>query len=146
MGKLIVLQAPPACGKSTWAREHATGELAKSWIIISKDDIRKMLGDYWVESREDLVKKIEWQSAAIAAQQGYNIIIDATNLRPKDEARWKNFAVEFDMDIEFKKWALPYSEAVKRDYARNFKEGELSVGLTVMDYFYNNFFPELKNQ
>lgn len=144
--KIIVLQAPPACGKSTWAREQVAGENSKSWVIVSKDSIRSMLGVYWIESREKLVKKIEWDAVAEAVKQGYNVIIDATNLREQDVQRWTNFAKEYEVELEFKRWALPYSEAVARDQARNGKPGELAVGLAVMDYFYDTFFPELKDK
>ena len=143
---VLVLQAPPACGKSTHAREYTCGNGSLEWVIVSKDDIRKMLGNYWVASREDLVKKIEWESARCAVQEGYNVVIDATNLRDKDVKRWEGFCHEFDCDIKFIKWALPYSEAVARDQARNGKPGEHSVGLAVMDYFYDTFFPELKDK
>lgn len=143
---VLVLQAPPACGKSTYARQKVSGENAKSWVIVSKDSIRNMLGVFWVESREDLVRKIEWSSAECAVKKGYNVIIDATNLREKDMRRWEGFCREFDCELQFKRWALPYSEAVSRDQARNGKPGELSVGLAVMDYFYNTFFPELKDK
>ena len=145
---VLVLQAPPACGKTTWAREKVShdSESRRTWVIISKDSIRNMLGEYWVESREDLVRKIEWESARCAVQQGYNIIIDATNLRDKDVRRWEGFCHEFNCEIQFKRWALPYSEAVARDQARNGKPGELAVGLAVMDYFYDTFFPELKDK
>ena len=143
---VLVLQAPPACGKTTYARQMVEGEASKTWCIISKDDIRHMLGVYWVESREDLVRKIEWESARLAVSKGYNIIIDVTNLREKDVRRWEGFCREFDCELQFKRWALPYSEAVARDQARNGKPGELAVGLAVMDYFYNTFFPELKDK
>lgn len=143
---VLVLQAPPACGKSTRAREYTRGEGSLKWVIVSKDDIRKMLGNYWVVSREDLVKKIEWESARCAVQGGYNVIIDSTNLREIDIKRWEEFRREFNCEIQFKKWALPYSEAVARDQARNGKPGELSVGLDVMNYFYDTFFPELKDK
>lgn len=143
---VLVLQSPPANGKSTWAKQQVTGDNAKTWVIVSKDAIRNGLGDYWVLSREDLVKKIEWASAELAVAQGYNVIIDSTNLRDKDIARWEHFAREHDVELEFKKWAIPYSEAVARDQARNGKPGELAVGLAVMDYFYDTFFPELKDK
>jgi predicted kinase len=146
MSKVVVLQAPPACGKTTKAREYVKGDKSKEWIIISKDSIRKSLGEFWILSREPLVRKIEWASAELAVEEGFNIVIDATNLREKDEARWKSFADKFGCELEFIKWALPYSEAMKRDQARKDKPGELSVGKKSMDYFYNTFFPELKDK
>ncbi len=44
------------------------------------DDIRNMLGDYWVPKRERLVKKIMNNTIIESIFNGYNIIIDNTNL------------------------------------------------------------------
>lgn len=78
--KLIVCQGIPASGKSTWA---------KAWVLedpihrvrINMDDIRNMLGKYWVPERESLVLDIQEQAIIEALKQGYDIIIDNTNLK-----------------------------------------------------------------
>ena len=57
MSKMIVLQGPPACGKSTWAKEYVKDK--KDWVIVSRDEIREGTGKYWVPSRDGYISEIE---------------------------------------------------------------------------------------
>ena len=49
----------PASGKTTYARQWVQ-EDPKHRVRINRDDIRRMLGPYWIPTREDLVTDIEW--------------------------------------------------------------------------------------
>lgn len=42
--KIIVLQGPPASGKSTWARE--TAKAGTPYVIVNRDSIRNARGEY----------------------------------------------------------------------------------------------------
>ena len=53
MSKILVLQGPPASGKSTCARGLIKNN--KEWVIVSRDSIRESRGDYWVPEQEDYV-------------------------------------------------------------------------------------------
>ena len=79
--KLIILQGIPGSGKSHWARAFIKNN-SKDWVIINRDFIRDMLGNYWVPSREKLVTAIEYSNISLAFGLGYNVIVDATNLNP----------------------------------------------------------------
>lgn len=77
MSKLIITRGLPASGKSTWA---------KQWVLehrvrINQDDIRLMLGKYWVPKREPLVQHIQEEALIEALLKGYDIVIDNTNLK-----------------------------------------------------------------
>lgn len=57
MSKILVLQGPPASGKSTYARGLIKNN--KEWVIVSRDSIRESRGDYWVPEQEDYVSSVE---------------------------------------------------------------------------------------
>ena len=65
MAKMLVLQGCPASGKSTFARKFVEGQSDK-WIITNRDSIRRMFGEYWIPSRETLVKDSEYSIILLA--------------------------------------------------------------------------------
>lgn len=83
MQELIICRGLPASGKSTWAKAWVL-EDAKNRIRVNRDDIRRMLGPYWVPSREKLVTLYESLAVEHGLKEGYSVIIDATNLRSID--------------------------------------------------------------
>ncbi len=131
--KLIVLQGAPAAGKSTWAREFVTGKT--DWVIVNRDSLRNMCGDYWIPSREDYITTLEENSITSALSSKYNVIIDSTNLNPKTIAKWKEIAEKFKAEIEFKEFYIPFEEAVERDSKR-----ENPVGKKVIKKFYRMYY------
>ena len=58
MSKLIITRGLPASGKSTWAKQWVL-EDPEHRVRINQDDIRLMLGKYWVPNREPLVQHIQ---------------------------------------------------------------------------------------
>ena len=62
MKKLILTRGIQGSGKSTWARQWVE-EDPENRVRINNDDIRNMLGKYWVTSREDLVADIKKRTA-----------------------------------------------------------------------------------
>ena len=58
MKKLILTRGIQGSGKSTWARQWVE-EDPENRVRINNDDIRNMLGKYWVLSRESLVSNIK---------------------------------------------------------------------------------------
>lgn len=127
--KLLVLQGIPASGKSTWAREFIKGK--ESWIIVNRDSVRNMLGDYWAPAREGLVDLIEEDIMISSSNLNYNIIVDATNLNPLTILKWEKFAEDNNMEIEFRRFNIALDEAIRRDSLR-----ENPVGAKVIKNFY----------
>ena len=82
MNKLIICRGLPASGKSTWAKEWVMRD-PEHRVRINQDDIRLMLGEYWVPSREELVSNIQESALSRAAVLNYDIVVDNTNLNPK---------------------------------------------------------------
>ena len=122
MQKLIVTIGLPASGKSTWAKEVA--ESAPLDIVrVNRDDIRDMLGLYWVPKREKLVTKIERQAMSDALKLGYTVIVDATNLKKREF--FKELAKSFSIKYEEKSFLdVPLKVCLERDAKRERPVGE----------------------
>lgn len=135
MSKILVLCGPPASGKSTYAREFIKGKT--DWVIVNRDSIREGRGEYWVPSQEDYISDLEEFSIRAAIKRNYNVIIDATNLNPKTQEKWRKIAAETKSSIEFKEFFIPYKEALERD-----KKRERSVGEKVLKNFYLKYYSD----
>ncbi len=138
--KIIVLQGPPASGKSTWARE--TAKAGTQYVIVNRDSIRNARGEYWIPDQEDYISDIEEYGVRSALNRNLIPIIDATNLNPKTIEKWENLAKEFDCEIEYKNFYVSFKEALDRDSKR-----ERSVGKKVLQKFYEKYYyDELINE
>ena len=87
--KLILCRGIQASGKSTWAKAWAK-EDPEHRVRFNNDDIRNMLGEYWVPNREGLVTELKRSFACEATRRGYNIVIDNMNLNPKEVKWWED--------------------------------------------------------
>lgn len=101
MSKLVICRGLPASGKSTWAKQWVL-EDPEHRVRINQDDIRLMLGKYWVPKREPLVQHIQEEALIEALLKGYDIVIDNTNLNKKVLDNYRalviahgNHAIEF---------------------------------------------------
>lgn len=99
--KIIICRGLPASGKSTWS---------KSWVLvdpqhrvrINQDDIRLMLGKYWIPSREPLVSHIQQEAVIKAMSLGLDIVLDNVNLNPKTIKSYVDIANANKYDVEYK--------------------------------------------
>lgn len=131
--KIIVLVGPPAAGKTTFARELA--KAGTPYVIVNRDSIREGRGEYWIPDQEDYISDMEEYAVRSAIKRNLIPIIDATNLNPKTIEKWENLAKEFNCEIEYKKFYIPFKEAIERDSKR-----ERSVGKKVLIKFYTKYF------
>ena len=69
--KIIMCRGIQSSGKSTWARNWAL-EDPEHRIRYNNDDIRNMLGQYWVPSREDIVASAKSSILSTAMTNGYD--------------------------------------------------------------------------
>jgi predicted kinase len=144
--KLIITVGLPGSGKSTWAKEQCKND--NTIVRICRDDIRNMLGEYWVPKRESLVTIIETDCIIAALRSKFTtaVIVDATNLNPNSIDRFygiistaleemekdgvetviKDFT---DVDVE---------TCIARDKARG-QAGGMSVGEKVIRDFYDRY-------
>jgi len=148
--KLLILQGLPASGKTTWAKEFLNeGDNSESWIRVNRDEFRRMMGKYWVESRENFISSAEKWIVGNSFIDGYNVIVDATNLNPKTIAKWEELVFYYNtllekvtsITIEFKFFNVTPEEAIKRDSTR----GEESVGERVILDFWKKYIKDKKD-
>lgn len=138
--KLILTRGIQGSGKTTWARQWVE-EDPENRVRINNDDIRNMLGKYWVTSRENLVSSIKKNMAEEAINRGYDIIVDNMNLNPKEILFWKDMVKMANMDpdgyqyeIEFKDFFIPLEECIRRDAMRPNPIGEKVIRETWKRY------------
>lgn len=140
MKKIIVLQGPPACGKSTKAKELLNQYGVDKAVIVCRDSIRESCGEYWVPEREDYISDLENTAVDRALVRGIIPIIDATNLNKKTTNKWIKMAEGHDAEIEWIEIVVPYQEALKRDSNPDRKR---PVGKKVLRDFYKRYYPHL---
>lgn len=135
MSKLIICRGLPASGKSTWAKQWVLEDLEHR-VRINQDDIRLMLGKYWVPSREKLVQEIQFDAIVEALSRGFDVVIDNTNLNKKVLDQFNHLIKTFeDYEIEYKDFFdTPLSVCIERD-----KNRDLQVTEKVIRSFYNNY-------
>lgn len=141
MKKLILTRGIQGSGKSTWARKWVE-EDPEHRIRINNDDIRNMLGVYWVTSREGLVSDIKKRTSQYAMYRNYDIVVDNMNLNPKEVKFWEDlvwahnetvennseFKDKYDSyEIEFKDFFIPLEECIRRDSMRPNPIGEKTI-------------------
>lgn len=130
MAKIILCRGIQGSGKTTWAKQWVL-EDPEHRVRFNNDDIRNMLGKYWVPSREDLVNDLKRFFLWSSMSYGYDIVIDNMNLNPKELEyynkvldNWNNpegtvsDVVRPKYDLEFKNFFIPLQECIERDSKR----------------------------
>lgn len=115
MPKIILCRGIQGSGKTTWAKQWAL-EDPEHRVRFNNDDIRNMLGKYWVPSREDLVKNLRSAFLLNSMSYGFDIVIDNMNLNPK-ELEYYNRVLD---GWNNPKWAMP--DVVRPKYSLAFKD------------------------
>lgn len=135
MTKIIICQGLPASGKTTWAKQW-TLEDPEHRVRFNRDDIRNMLGKYWVPKREGIINKVYDNFMEEAMLAGYDIVIDNMNLNKKTlkeiEDRVREFnkwislsPLKIHYDIEYKTFFnTPLETLIERDSKRENPIGE----------------------
>lgn len=136
MKKIIVLQGPPACGKSTRAKQLHEEDINN--VIVCRDSIRESRGQYWLPEQESYIDKVEMLQVESALECGLTPIIDATNLNKKTIKKWEDLAKLYNANIEYIECVLPYDVALERDSQRERQAGE-----KVLRNFYQKYYPQL---
>ena len=129
--KLILTRGIQGSGKSTWARKWVEEDPINR-VRINNDDIRNMLGKYWVTEREPLVSEIKQNIVTNAMSRGYDIVVDNMNLNPKEVKFWQDIVhnnevypiSKYSYEIEFKDFFISLEECIRRDAMRPNPIGE----------------------
>ena len=131
MRKLILCMGISGSGKTTYAKQWAEEDPTHR-IRLNYDDIRCMLGKYWVPERENLVKEIFNKSLEYAMFMDYDIIIDnMSNLNPKHRKEYQDIVKNYNdsnqntqYEIELKLFDTPVKTCIERDSKRESPIGE----------------------
>ena len=79
--ELLFLIGLPASGKTTWCRDFVHfHDRCDNWVRVSRDDLRRMRGVYWLPKQEDMITDWEIATTALALIDGRSVVLDATNL------------------------------------------------------------------
>lgn len=146
--EMIFCVGLPASGKSAWAKLKVS--MDKSYVRVSRDDLRLMRGIYWLPEQEDMISKLEMMCAAIAISEGKSVIIDATNLHEQrriafiDKVRMQVGSMgalsKAHFIVNMRKFDTSVEECIKRDA----KRGDDKVGKKVILQMANRYGLETK--
>ena len=139
--KIIICRGIPGSGKTFFAKNYTLKD-PEHIIRINNDDIRNMLGKYWVPSREKVVKSIYDITLMSSMIDGYNIVIDNMNLNSKTCEEIEDIVKHFNKDdsynfkyeIEYKDFFIPLEECIERDSKRPNPIGEKVIRDTYEKY------------
>jgi predicted kinase len=127
-GKIILFIGLPASGKSTEAKERLS--MDGNLMRVNRDDIRTMLFNRWQGRKEQVVTQGSGALVKAAVLEGYNIIVDDTNLNPNTRSKWKSLANELGVLLVEEKFETSVSECVARDFMRS---GRAHVGRAIIE-------------
>lgn len=144
MSKIILCRGIQGSGKSVWSKQWAE-EDPEHRIRYCNDDVRNMLGKYWVPNREVIVRRVRMAVVTEAMENGYDIVIDNMNLNPKEIAYYIGISKEFEerrgihYEIYFQDFKTPLEECIRRDSLRPNPIGAEIILQTYNKYrdFYN---------
>ena len=133
MPKIILCRGIQGSGKTTWAKQWVL-EDPEHRVRFNNDDIRNMLGKYWVPSREPIVTIMKNSFIQGAAIFHHDVIIDNMNLNGTEIEYWKRTAKTFNYDLEIKNFFTPLQECIDRDSKRPNPIGEKVIRDTYERY------------
>lgn len=141
MPKLIICRGIQGSGKSTWARKWAE-EDPEHRVRFNYDDLRNMMGKYWVPTRENtsVLKALRHTFLFKMMDEGWDIVIDNMNLNPKDLEFYedlvnrRNEDMETQYVLETQDFKTPLEECIRRDSLR-----PNPIGAGVITATYNRY-------
>ena len=146
MRQIILCRGIQGSGKSTWAKKWVL-EDPEHRVRFNNDDVRNMLGKYWVPEREGLVASIRDNLIKRAMWSGYDIVIDNMNLNSREEGYFRRLidshnnpkgvtdnAYHEPYELVFKDFFIPLEECIARDALRPNPIGEKVIRETWNKY------------
>ena len=133
MAKIILCRGIQGSGKTTWAKQWVL-EDPEHRVRFNNDDIRNMLGKYWVPSREPIITTMKNSFISGAAIFRMDVVIDNMNLNSKELDYWKDIARMFNYDLEIKNFLTPLQDCLERDSKRPNPVGEEVIRKTYEKY------------
>lgn len=131
---IILTQGLQGSGKTTWSKAWVE-EFPKGRIRVNRDDIRRMLGPYWIPTREHIVTDIVDAAVKSAIEEDYDVVIDNMNLSLTEVNKWTSLANQFKVPLTFQPFLdVPLSVCIERDKNREHPIGEEVIRRTYIKY------------
>ena len=121
--KIIICQGIQGSGKSNWARKWAQEDPSHR-VRWNNDDMRLLMGQYWVPSREPLLSKIRALFMNTTMDYGFDIVIDDMNLNPHTTEYYEVLVQAYNAThddkyvIEYRLFNTPLDVCIERDAKR----------------------------
>lgn len=125
--EVIILRGLPASGKTTWAREHM--RMFSKFIRVNRDDLRKMMHNFYSEVNESMTRKAEDFLVKLALFDDRNVIIDDTNLVQSrvDDLYALVQSTGLDVIVKEVRLTTAIQECIQRDSLRPSPVGEDAI-------------------
>ena len=152
MPKIILCRGVQDSDKTIWAEQWVL-EDPKHRVRFNNNDIRNMLGKYWLSDREVWVSTIKKQLITTFMKTGYDMIVDNMNLNPYEVAEFEGYIEahnqvieklrvqnaldiqdDFKYKLEFKDFFTPLEVCIDRDSKRESPIGEEVIKKTYEKY------------
>ena len=144
MSKLVLLRGLPASGKSTYSAQL----VMQGYKRINADDLRLMVdnGSY-SKSNEKFITDVMQCMAALALQDGLNVVMDNTNFNPFHIKWAKALSRDTRAELEIVDIKTPLEICVQRDLERT--KGRVGKDVIMKMYkrwFVNGEFPKVEEE
>lgn len=102
-------------------------ESPKTRVRFNWDDMRNMMGEYWVPERENtgVMKSLRASFLSDMMLSKWDIVVDNMNLNPKDWEFYEGIVKEYNTthtdnqyELEYKDFFTPVEECIRRDAMR----------------------------
>jgi predicted kinase len=133
MPTVIEMRGPAGSGKSTKAKGMVHSGLSndRKIVRVNRDDLRAMMLDgEWSYPLEKVIKAAEVSIIKAAAERGYDVVIDDTNLARSTQEMWRQLTTEQKLEHEVKVLDTDFQTCVDRDTLRI---GKSHVGRAVIE-------------
>lgn len=142
--KILILRGLQGSGKSTFARQWVD-EDPNHRVRFNRDDVRNMLGKYWVPEREEVINQMYVAFLDQSMVEGYDIVIDNMNLNQSYIDEINKIVEEFNSwlgnysiikyEVEIKDFFhIPLQTCIDRDAQREHPIGENVIRRTYNKY------------
>lgn len=142
--QLVILVGPPGTGKSHYAYKLAKKN-PNQWVVVSRDGIRRSLGDKSKFSkfnleREELLSSIEFDTIVTSLSSGFSVIADISHISYKGQFDGiPDIICPYNVSIQIKYFKCSIWLATLRDVWRGIKGGHM-VGSKRIKQLHNQFY------
>lgn len=139
MAKLYMMKGLPACGKTSRALEMLA-QASRPMKRVNNDELRLMIdGGKWSKENEASIRLVRARMIDEFLSRNYDVIVDNLNLRPEDEANYRQVAAMHRAQFEVIDMTdVPLHVCIARDRLRSQPVGEKVIWRWYRDFIAPN--------